>query len=72
MKPFKCEISQKTTCNKEYKIVTNEKFSEPYYDEGINYYPEYRRGYKNSNKQIMSYQVRMYRTWKHNRKNQWK
>ena len=73
MKPFKkSKIARTTTCRKEYKLVTNRFYKEPYWDEGINYYPKYRRGYKNSNKQIMSYQIRMYRSWKHNRKTQWK
>lgn len=71
MKPFKNKVSQTTTHNKEYKIVTNDKF-DPYWDEGYDFYPRYRRGFKNSNKTIMSYQVRMYRTWKHKRKTQWK
>lgn len=44
----------------------------PYWDEGIMLYPKYRPGFKNSNKQLMSYKVRMYKTWKYNRKTQWK
>ena len=43
-----------------------------YWDEGINMYPRYRRGFKNSGKQLEHYQVRQYRTWKYNRKTQWK
>ncbi len=73
MKPYKkSKIAKTTTCRKEYKIVTNDKIKEPYWDDGIVYYPEYRRGYKNSNHRIMNYQVRMYKNWKHNRKTQWK
>lgn len=73
MKAYKkTKIAKTTTYRKEYKIVTNDKIKEPYWDEGINFYPRYRKGYKNSGKQIMSYQVRMYKTWKHNRKTQWK
>lgn len=74
MKPEKKngKIAKFTTHNKEYKIVTNSSICEPYWDDGIVFYPKNRRGYKNSNKQIMKYQVRMYRTWKHNRKTQWK
>ena len=68
----KSMIAKTTTCRKEYKIVTNYSIREPYWDEGINFYPKYRRGYKNPGKRIMSYQVRMYKTWKHNRKTQWK
>ena len=72
MKPYKkSKIARTTTCRKEYKVIT--RFLDvPYWDEGINYYPRFRRGYKNSNRQIMSYQIRMYKTWKHNRKTQWK
>jgi hypothetical protein len=73
MKAYKkTKIAKITTYRKEYKIVTNDKIKEPYWDEGINFYPRYRKGYKNSGKQIMSYQVRMYKTCKHNRKTQWK
>lgn len=73
MKPFKkSKVARTTTSRKEYKVVTNDKIKEPYWDEGIMFYPRYRKGYKNPNKTIMSYQVRMYRTWKHNRKTQWK
>jgi hypothetical protein len=73
MKPFKkSKVARMTTCRKEYKIVTNPDMCEPYWDEGLTFYPRYRRGFKNPTKRIMSYQVRMYKTWKHNRKKQWK
>lgn len=62
----------KAKTNKEYKALKWLDDYGYYWDEGISFYPRYRRGYKNSNRQIMSYQVRMYRTWKHNRKTQWK
>ena len=32
----------------------------------------YFNGTKHFNKGLMMYQVRMYKTWKHNRKHQWK
>lgn len=66
------KVAKITTNRKEYKLSTNCKFSEPYWDEGIIYYPEYRKGFKNPNKRILNYQKRIFRTWKHNRKNQWK
>ena len=69
MKPIKGKISQITTCSKEYKIVTNPDICEPYWDEGYNYY---RSKGKRKLKKIFVYQVRMYRTWKYNRKKQWK
>ena len=57
---------------REYRIIwLNEEFP-PYWDEGMYLYPSYRRGCHNPNKRILSYQVRMYRTWKYNRKTQWK
>lgn len=64
-------ISSHTTCRKEYKIVTNDKFMDRYWDEGVNYY---RSSPVNrwKRKELMMYQVRQYKSWKHNRKNQWK
>jgi hypothetical protein len=71
MKPFKkSKVARTTTCRKVYNIVT--RGLDPYWDEGISFYPSYRKGFKNPTKRIMSYQVRMYKTWKHNRKTQWK
>lgn len=55
-----------------YHIMLLKDLYPPYWDEGTRYYPKYRPGYKNSKKQILSFQVRMYKTWKHNRKMQWK
>ncbi len=57
---------------REYRIEIFQKIYPPYYDDGINFFPKYRKGFKNPIKRIMGYQVRMYRTWKHNRKTQWK
>lgn len=65
------KVAKSTTNRKEYKFFTNSKIKEPYWDEGWTYYPKYRRGFKKS-KQILKYQVRMYRTWKHNRRTRWK
>mgnify|MGYP006366026825 CR=1 FL=1 len=46
---------------------------EPYWDEGLNFYPIRYKGYGNrKKKRILSYQIRMYKTWKYNRTNQWK
>ena len=72
MKAYKkSKIARTTTCRKEYNVITR-GLDEPYWNEGLNFYPKIRRGYKNPIKRIMSYQMRMYKTWKHNRKNQWK
>lgn len=62
----------KALTNKEYRIILLDMLYPPYWDEGIYLYPRYRRGYKNPNKCIFPSQVRMYRTWKYNRKTQWK
>tara|TARA_R110000851_G_scaffold47424_6_gene115187 strand:- start:2813 stop:3034 length:222 start_codon:yes stop_codon:yes gene_type:complete len=57
---------------REYRRILMDELFPLYWDEGINMYPRYRRGFKNSGKQLEIYQVRQYRTWKHNRKTQWK
>lgn len=62
----------KSNNNHEYKILWLKEEFPMYWDEGVNFYPKNKKGFKNSNKQIMSYQVRMYKTWKHNRQTQWK
>ena len=72
MKPYKdSKVSKETTCRKEYKVITR-GWDDPCWNEYVHYYPRLRLGYKNPIKRIMSYQIRMYRTWKHNRKTQWK
>lgn len=47
---------------------------DPYWDEYIMLYPNHNKslGHKHKQKRIFIYQRRMYRTWKHNRKHQWK
>lgn len=60
-----------TVCDRRTYTIVNYDV-DPYWDEGLTFYPKFRRGYKNPNKQILNYQRRMYRTWKHNRKHQWK
>lgn len=73
MKPYKsCKECKTITNRKEYKILTNPQYRDHYWDEGLTLYPIYRRGFRNPTKQIMSYQVRMYKTWKYNRNTQWK
>ena len=67
MKPLKGASSQTTTCRKEYKIITNPSICEPYWDEGMHYY---KKGFKWT--KLFKWQVRMYKSWKHNRKTQYK
>jgi len=59
--------------SKEYLAIQYDIEYPLYWDEGCSMYPRWKNsGSKNSNKQIFYYQKRMYRTWKHNRKTQWK
>ena len=62
----------KATNNKEYRIIFLNYEYPIYWDDGIVDYPNYRKGFKNPNKRIFNYQVRMFRSWKYNRKTQWK
>ena len=63
---------KKAEDGRSYRILWLKMEFPPYWDEGARTYPRYRRGFKNPNKYLYSYQVRMYRTWKHNRKTKWK
>ncbi len=38
----------------------------------VRWYPKYKRGFINPHKGLVTWQVREYRTWKYNRKTQWK
>ena len=60
------------TTRREYKIKWMKAEYPPYWDEGLYLYPKWRRGYKNPNKYIFNGQRRCWRTWKYNRKTQWK
>lgn len=69
MKAFKTKKSRLTTNNKEFKIVSRD--DDPYWDEGYTYHKS--RGTRRKNrKELLKYQVRLYRTWKYNRKTRWK
>jgi len=49
--------------------------NDPYWDEGLHLWPRCRPRYDSNwkrRKQLFSYQIRMYRTWKYNRNSQWK
>ena len=78
MKPYKkSKIARTTMYRKEYKIASQERFIVPWYIfEEIYYYSNMsktnHRKNGNRNKQIFRFQVRMYKTWKHNRKTQYK
>jgi hypothetical protein len=62
----------KAETSKEYNLLLFDDLYPPYWDDGLILYPRYRRGFKNPNKSLERYKMRMYRTWKHNRKTQWK
>lgn len=66
MKPVKGKISQITTHNKEYKIVTNPNMFEPDWDYGWNFSHKSRHG------DLSNRKWREFKTWKHNRKTKWK
>ena len=57
---------------REYRRILMDELYPLYWDEGIYLYPRYRMGFKNSGRQIYPWQVRQYRTWKYNRKTQYK
>lgn len=59
--------------NREYRILFLKEEYPPYWDEGMYLYPmKTHKWAKSSNAKLMSYQIRMYKTWKHNRKTQYK
>ena len=63
-----------TFTQKEYKIKVIYG-QDPYWDECVNLYPRWNDRYEDNwkrRKQLYSYQIRMYKTWKHNRKTQYK
>lgn len=72
---FRRVTSKNCYSNREYKIKCWIIDPDPYpFSEYWNWYPRYRAGYTQRwwPKQILPYQVRMYRSWKYNRKTQWK
>jgi len=62
----------KSTNGREYKLLVLNLEYPKYWDEGIPTYPKLRLGFKNPNKVLMKYEIRMYRSWKYNRKKQWR
>lgn len=53
-----------------YKLKCLNCWYPNYWDDGLTEYPRYKRGFKNPIKRIYHFQVRMYKTWKYNRKTQ--
>jgi len=62
----------KSECSRDYRLISLNEWYPLYWDEGLNFYPYYKKGYKNTNKQIPIHKVREYKTWKYNRKTKWK
>jgi hypothetical protein len=66
---------KKAKTSKEYNSIQYNDLYPLYWDEGINYYPRYNRGTKSpcrKQRQLQSFERRMYRSWKCNRKTRWK
>ena len=63
--------SKKSTNNKEYKYYAYE-WADIDWDYGWNAMPDYTRGFKPKRKFVWKSQWREWRSWKHNRKTQWK
>jgi hypothetical protein len=66
------QIIEKTINRREHKILTT--VDQDPYPEEYGYLHKHKRGYRGywKSKLIWQHQVRMYRTWKHNRKTQYK
>jgi hypothetical protein len=62
----------KAKCGRDYHLMWLDQLYPIYWEEGVNFYPQYRRGFKNPRKRIQRYKQRMYQSWKHNRKTKWK
>ena len=58
--------------HKEYKRKQIKWMYPIYWDEGKTFYPQRNRGTHHIYPKLYSYQIRMYKTWKHSRKTQWK
>ena len=65
-------LLNKAKTRREYKKLKSKWDYSIYWDEGITFYPKRNRGTHHPWPKLFSYQIRMYRTWKHSRKTQWK
>jgi len=63
----------KALTSKEYNSIMIDELYPLYWDEGLRFYDKkYHCWSKRPTKRLLYYQIRMYKTWKHNRKTQWK
>ncbi len=69
-KNFNRQELKKVVTSKEYRCKM--MYDDPYWIEYSTQYPNHSRGFKNTSKGLFTYQMRMYRTWKHTRKTQYK
>lgn len=71
-KPKQSQILNFTTNSREYHILRC--IDQDPYPEEYGYYQKRKRGRRGGRKSrlIWGHQIRMYKTWKHNRKHQWK
>ena len=71
-KPKQSQILNFTTNSREYHILRC--IDQDPYPEEYGYYQKRKRGRSGWRKSrlIWGHQIRMYKTWKHNRKHQWK
>lgn len=65
------KITKDCIDNKSYNKLQLQFNYPPYWDDCLYYVPTGNRR-RRSIKQLFNYQRRMYKTWKHNRLNQWK
>lgn len=63
---------KKANNGREYHIIWLNELYPMYWDECVPMYPRYNPGFKSPNKRLPRYKQRIFRTWKHNRKTQWK
>ena len=66
---------KKCNCNSDYRKVLLNLLYPPFWDDGDKLYPNHQKGFKSygiRKKQLYSSEIRRFKTWKHNRKTQWK
>lgn len=69
---FNRAYTKNAQTRKEYKRKQVNLDYPPYWDECIKFYPRKNSGTHHPYPKLFSYQIRMYRTWKHSRKTQYK
>lgn len=57
---------------RQYRMMLMSELYPDYWDEGMVFYPKYRPGTRSVYPKLTGWKMRQYRTWKHNRKTQYK